>query len=51
MGGDDLSRGRVQYCFNGSWYSVCADDWNTTGDEAGAICHTLGYDTSLYGKG
>ena len=23
MGGDDLSRGRVQYCFNGSWYSVC----------------------------
>ncbi|CAI8018786.1 Deleted in malignant brain tumors 1 protein [Geodia barretti] len=48
VGGDDLSRGRVQYCFNGSWYSVCADDWNTTGNEAGAICHTLRYDISFY---
>ena len=49
MGGDDLSRGRVQYCYNGTWYSVCADDWNMSGEETRAVCETLGYDTS-FGK-
>ena len=24
MGSDDISRGRVEHCYEGSWYSVCA---------------------------
>ena len=49
VGGDDESRGRVLYCYNGAWYSVCADGWDTTGDEARVVCDTLGYNTSNYG--
>ena len=49
VGGDDLSRGRVQYCYSGTWYSVCADDWNMSGEETRAVCETLDYDTS-FGK-
>ncbi|CAI8040135.1 Deleted in malignant brain tumors 1 protein [Geodia barretti] len=48
VGGDDVSRGRVAYCYNGTWYSVCASDWDTTGEEARVVCETLGYDTSYY---
>ena len=50
VGGDDVSRGRVEYCYNGTWHSVCADDWETTGREAKLVCETAGYDTSIYGK-
>ena len=52
VGGDDVSRGRVEYCYNGTWHSVCANDWDTTGEEAKTVCQTLdlGYDTSYYGK-
>jgi hypothetical protein len=48
VGGDDESRGRVLFCYNGAWYSVCADGWDTTGDEARVVCETLGYNTSNY---
>ena len=27
VGGNDVSRGRVEYCYEGTWYSVCASDW------------------------
>ena len=43
VGGDDISRGRVEYCYDGTWYSVCANDWDTTGEEARVVCETLGY--------
>ena len=46
VGGDDVSRGRVEYCYEGAWHSLCASDWGETGDEARAICTSLGY---LYG--
>ena len=49
VGGDGVSRGRVEYCHNGTWYSVCADGWNTTGDEARVICNAMGYNSSYYG--
>ena len=50
MGGDDISRGRVEYCYNGSWYSLCADGWETVGEEARVICETAGQKSSRYSK-
>lgn len=47
VGGDDISRGRVQYCYEGVWYSLCGDEWS--GEESRVVCQTLGYDTSIYG--
>ena len=43
VGGDDVSRGRVEYCYEGTWYTVCASDWEDNGEEARVICSTLGY--------
>ena len=43
MGGDG-SNGRILYCHNSSWYSLCADNWNTIESEAKVICNTLGHD-------
>ena len=48
IGGGDISRGRVQYCHEGSWYSVCASDIGV--EEARAICATLGYYRGIFGK-
>ena len=48
VGGDAVSRGRVEYCYGGSWYSVCASDLDEEG--ARVICNTLGYDTITHGK-
>ena len=48
VGGDAISRGRVEYCYDGSWYSVCASDLDEEG--ARVICNTLGYYTSFRGK-
>ena len=47
VGGDVISWGRVEYCYDGSWYSVCASDLSD--EEARVICNTLGYNTD-YGK-
>ena len=43
VGGDDVSRGRVEYCYQGAWYSVCASDWDDSGLEAQVICGSLDY--------
>ena len=48
VGGDAISRGRVEYCYDGSWYSVCDNDLDEEG--ARVICNTLGYDTTDDGK-
>ena len=48
VGGDAISRGRVEYCYDGSWYSVCDSDLDEEG--ARVICNTLGYDTTDDGK-
>ena len=50
VGGSYLTRGRVEYCYDGTWQSVCADNWAVTGEEARAVCQTLGYNTSIFGK-
>ena len=43
VGGSDVTRGRVEYCYEGIWYSVCASGWEENGLEAKIICETLGY--------
>ena len=43
VGGDDVSRGRVVYCYEGTWYSLCADGWDEQGNEARVVCGGLGY--------
>ena len=48
IGDGDISRGRVQYCYEGGWYSVCASDIGL--EEARAICTTLGYYGGPFGK-
>ena len=50
VGSDDVSRGRVEYCSNGTWYSLCADGWDTTGNEANVVCRTWGYQRYYDGK-
>ena len=44
-----MSRGRILYCYNGTWYSVCSDDWNITGDEARMFYATAGHNSLSYG--
>ena len=46
VGGHSLRAGRVEYCYNGTWHSVCSNGWDDV-QEARVVCNTLGYDTSL----
>ena len=45
IGGDGVSRGRLEYCYNGEWYSVCADGWDTILKEVRVVCHSMGLTT------
>ena len=42
---DRLTRGRVEFCSNGSFYSVCRDNWSYL--QAAIVCKQLGL--SAYG--
>lgn len=50
LDGDGVSRGRLEYCRDENWYTLCADDWRITGEEARVVCETLGYDISRQGR-
>ena len=43
VGGHSVKEGRVQVCYSGEWYSVCADHWSESGAEAKVVCSQLGY--------
>ena len=36
-------RGRVEYCRNGRWSSICNSPNRWDNNEAGVVCHQLGY--------
>ena len=38
--GNTTREGRVDICYNGTWYSACDDNWG--GDEARVVCRQLG---------
>ena len=42
MGGDAVSIGRVEYCYNGTWHSLCGDGWDIMGKEAKWVCGAVG---------
>ena len=43
VGGHSVKEGRVQICYSGQWYLVCADNWSKSGAEGKVICSQLGH--------
>ena len=48
VGGDHISRGRVEFCYDGRWYSICATDWGA--EQTRVVCKTLRGYGPPYGK-
>ena len=44
VGGDIPEEGRVEFCYNNVWGTVCDDSWGTT--DASIVCRQLGFLTT-----
>ena len=44
VGSNVVNEGIIEYCFNNSWYTLCADTW--LGHEASVVCSSFGHPRS-----
>lgn len=42
VGGTLPLEGRVEYCMNGEWATICHNNWDN--NDASVVCRQLGYD-------